>query len=197
MSNQYTYRVPFTEANLRHCYTELRMSQQEIADKFRTTQKVVWLAMSRLGVKTRIAAKRNQSGSLNSSWKGGRTLAAKKRLPEGVRSPFGNGYFYVRLPNHPNANKSGYVAEHVVVATKERGRPLAHGECVHHKNLNKHDNAPTNLAIGTHQQHARWHCQLEMIAAKLLAVGLIRFAMEVGYEPTADLLKFVRGYRGN
>ena len=70
MSNQHTYSVPFTKKQLESDYAEGGMSQVEIAAKYQTTQKVVWLAMRRLGIATRKAAKRNQKGAANSSWKG-------------------------------------------------------------------------------------------------------------------------------
>ncbi len=72
MSNKYTYSIPFTESQLRHCYIEKGMSQTEIALEFGTTQKVVWKAMGKFGIPRRVAAKRDQTGERNSSWKGSR-----------------------------------------------------------------------------------------------------------------------------
>lgn len=181
MSNQYTYTTPFTEKELHRDYFLLKMSQCEIAKKYNTTQKVVWKAMKRLGFQPRKAAKRNQSGNNNSTWKGGRTLQAKKAKQRDERSSFGNGYFYLRFPEHPNANKSGYVAEHIVVATQERGRPLNSGEIVHHIDLNKHNNSPSNLAITDKTTHANWHNQLEEIAISFMLEGLVKFDPQIGY----------------
>jgi hypothetical protein len=186
MSNQYTYSVPFTEAEIFHDYCTLQMSQAEIAAKYGTSQKVVWNAMKKMGVPTRIAAKRDQKGQNNSSWNGGRILVAKTRRQRGERSSFGNGYYYVLMPDHPNANRSGYVAEHIVVITEHIGRPLNHGEVVHHINLNKHDNRLENLAVATRPEHADWHNQLEELSVlMLLEKGLIKFdATKGGYFPT-------------
>lgn len=181
MSNQYTYATPFTEDELRRDYVVLRMSQSEIATKYATSQKVVWRAMAKLGIKSRVAAKRNQHGELNATWKGGRTLRAKSKRQRGERASFGNGYFYILDPSHPNANKSGYVAEHICVATRERGRPLDFGEMVHHVDLNKHNNAPSNLAITDPKQHAIWHAQLEEIAVSFMREGKIAFDPAIGY----------------
>ena len=69
MSNQHTYTVPFTEAQLRRDYKS-GMTQTEIAAKYKTTQKVIWHAMKKMGIKARIAVKRDQTGDKNSSWKG-------------------------------------------------------------------------------------------------------------------------------
>jgi len=181
MSNQYTYRVPFTEEELFHDYEVMRMSQAEIAAKYKTTQKVVWRAMQRMGIQPRKAAKRNQAGSRNHMWKGGRVLVAKTTRQRGERSSFGNGYYYVLMRDHPNANKSGYVAEHIVVITEHLGRPLRKGEVVHHINLNKHDNRLENLAIAKRRQHANWHVQLEELAVQLMTEGKIVFSVEHGY----------------
>jgi hypothetical protein len=184
MSNQYSYAVPFTEEELRRDYCDLRMSQVEIAAKYNTTQKVVWRAMRKMGIKSRQAAKRNQSGSLNSFWKGGRVLVAKKKRQRGERTSFGNGYYYVLLPDHPNANKSGYVAEHILVATQERGRPLSAGEVVHHVDLDKHNNQPSNLTITDTHTHSIWHNQLEEVAVSFMREGLVAFDPERGYYRT-------------
>lgn len=176
MSNQYTYAAPFTAEELHRDYVQLGMSQGEIAAKYNTTQKVVWRAMHKLGIPTRKAAKRNQLGTNNSTWKGGRVLCAKAKRQRGERAEFGNGYFYLLIPDHPNANKAGYVAEHIAVLTAHIGRPLREGEMVHHINLNKHDNRIENLALTTAAEHAIWHTQLEELAVSmLLASGLITF----------------------
>mgnify|MGYP003820998027 FL=1 len=134
-----------------------------------------------MGIKARVAAKRNQYGPKNSSWKGGRVLVAKGKRQRGERSSFGNGYFYVLMPDHPNSNKTGYVAEHVLVATTERGRPLTTEECVHHIDLNKHNNEPKNLAITDRTTHSIWHAQLEEIAVSFMREGLVQFDPDRGY----------------
>jgi hypothetical protein len=168
MSNQFSYTIPFTEAELHRDYVQLGMSQAEIAAKYSTTQKVVWRAMRKMGVPTRKAAKRNQTRAKNSTWKGGRVLCARVKRQRGERASFGNGYFYLLLPDHPNANKGGYVAEHIAVWTAHAGRPIRDGEMIHHINLNKHDNRIENLAMTTAAEHALWHNQLEELAVTLL-----------------------------
>lgn len=178
MSNQYTYNVPFTEDKLYDLYVNKGMSQDEIAKVFNTTQHVIWRAMKKMGVLTRKAAKRNQLGAFNSNWNGGRVLVANKR--KGTRFSNG-GYWYILNPNHKNATKSGYVAEHIMVASMSIGRPLKKGECVHHKDLNKQNNNPSNLVVCTRKQHRGFHLQLELIAVELYRQGKVRFTDDLRY----------------
>jgi hypothetical protein len=53
----------------------------------------------------------------------------------------------MRLPDHPNASKYGYVQEHVVVMSEMLGRPLLPHENVHHRNGVRDDNRPENLEL--------------------------------------------------
>lgn len=55
---------------LHDLYHRQGMSQVEIASRLGVTQKVVWGAMRRLGIERRKAAKRNQIGPANASWRG-------------------------------------------------------------------------------------------------------------------------------
>lgn len=57
------------EGVVRHMY-ENGMTQAEIADALSTSQRSVCLFMRRCGIQPRVAAKRDQSGEKNSSWKG-------------------------------------------------------------------------------------------------------------------------------
>lgn len=85
MVNQYMYQPPFTKEQLELDYAA-GLSQVEIAERYGTTQKVVWRAMRRFGIKARTAAKRNQRGPLNDSWKGSAvTYAAFHKRMEALK----------------------------------------------------------------------------------------------------------------
>lgn len=58
-----------------------------------------------------------------------------------------NGYVFLSLPNHPNADSQGKVYEHVVIMSQQIGRALLPEETVHHKNGVKDDNRPENLEL--------------------------------------------------
>lgn len=62
-------RTPVDEFRLRTMY-EQGFTQDEIAELMGVSQKAIWGAMRRIGVKSRVAAKRYQVGEANDSWKG-------------------------------------------------------------------------------------------------------------------------------
>jgi len=70
MANKYTAFPAPRKERLEKMYHQQFMSQIEIGEKFGVSQKMVFGWFKRLGIKSRKAFKRNQSGKLNSSWKG-------------------------------------------------------------------------------------------------------------------------------
>src|SRR5687768_114586 len=63
------------------------------------------------------------------------------------------GYVLVYAPDHPKADKDGYVREHRLVMEEYLGRYLDKNEIPHHKNGNKKDNRIENLQLMTESQH--------------------------------------------
>lgn len=58
-----------------------------------------------------------------------------------------DGYKYILCKDHPNAAKSGYIAEHVLFMSNFIERPLFKKETVHHKNGIRNDNRIENLEL--------------------------------------------------
>jgi hypothetical protein len=185
MSNKYTYSVPFTEEELFDAYVKDGLNQYECGLRFEVSQRVIWRAMKKMGIEARVAAKRNQKGDKNSSWKGGRILVNYK-TPTGHKYLSDRnqtkGYVMVRIPNHPNAGKNGYVFEHIKIALESEGRVVLNpNECVHHINFIKTDNTPENLAIFPKEKHREFHGKLESLVGKLYDMGIVGFNKEIGY----------------
>jgi hypothetical protein len=63
------YSTPLPKQIVERLYNS-GATQSEIGKFLGVSQKVVWGFMKRNGIKSRVAAKRNQSGDKNSSWKG-------------------------------------------------------------------------------------------------------------------------------
>ena len=142
---------------------EKGLTQEEVAEKLGTSQKVIWKRMKEIGYEARVAAKRNQYGVNNDYWRGGRTKHS-------------NGYIYVKKKGHPRALKAGdYVLEHILVVEKEIGRYLRDDEIVHHINGVKDDNRPENLYITSLEEHTRMHSNN---VAHLVTSNLEEYKME-------------------
>lgn len=80
-------------------------------------------------------------GADNPSWKGGRRISS--------------GYIRIKAPQHPRADKEGYVAEHILVWEETHGQRLPEGWIVHHLNGIRYDNRPPNLLGLPDKKHRR------------------------------------------
>lgn len=163
-------RIAWDEAELRHLYAS-GLTQAEIAERFGIDQPAVCKAFRRFGIVARVAAPRPGigAGSKNPGWRGGRHLL--------------NGtYTVIYAPDHPCANKQGYVMEHVAVAYEKYGHAAPFGHVTHHINMRQWDNRPENLAYITKRAHHLMHRQFEQFAATLLERGVLSFDVENGYQ---------------
>ena len=83
------------------------------------------------------------TGNKSHFWKGGRIKI--------------DGYIYIKMRDHPFANKNGYIAEHRLVMEKKIGRYLKANEIAHHKNEIRNDNSPKNLELKIWGPHTTLH----------------------------------------
>jgi hypothetical protein len=83
-------------------------------------------------------------GDKSSNWRGGKRSTSK-------------GYRQVLCKEHPRADSSGYVMEHILVWEKESGISVPEGCCVHHINGDKSDNRIENLCLMVFGAHTTFH----------------------------------------
>lgn len=90
---------------------------------------------------------------------GNRCSQAWQAIPSiGSRHLNSNGYWVLRLPDHPNAKRDGIVLEHRYIMSEHLGRPLEPHEVVHHKDRNRQNNAIGNLElISSNSEHQKQH----------------------------------------
>lgn len=92
----------------------------------------------------------------------------RKRKPVHERVFDKQGYALVKRPDHPRANRRGYVREHILSAETKLGRPVQPHEVVHHEDEVKSNNAPENLGLfPSRGEHIRFH-NLQRSSAKAL-----------------------------
>lgn len=77
---------------------------------------------------------------------------SKARIGTGGLVKTTKGYVQIKIPQHANSNKSGYIMEHVLVMSEHLGRSLVKGENIHHKNGIKDDNRLENLELWSTSQ---------------------------------------------
>lgn len=88
--------------------------------------------------------KRDQTGEKNLNWKGGQYIHKGQ-------------YTYLKKPNHPNADKNGYVTRHVFVYTEYYKCCMLSWSIIHHIDENKHNDKIENLQGMVRNKHISHH----------------------------------------
>lgn len=146
-------KYTFPKKLLHKWYWEDEFSIQEIADSLGVNRNYIPRILFNAGVKLRtksenmkLAIKKGISihhlkGMAHPNWKGGRVITDA-------------GYILIKNPNHPRADKRGYVYEHILILEQKLGHSLPRGWVGHHLNGVKSDNRPKNLVAMPRKKHS-------------------------------------------
>ena len=66
-----------------------------------------------------------------------------------------NGYILTCSPEHPKADKDGYVKRSILVWEQETGNLFPSGYHIHHKDNNRENDVPFNLEVVAASEHCR------------------------------------------
>ena len=150
----------------------------------RITKAYMWGHLSRVPVQE-VSCGCGCGGTVWPSWPTMRRLALGEidcaYLPghagRGPRSPVWrggimrrNGRVYILRPDHPNAQKAGYILRSRLVMSEAIGRALTPVEFVHHLNGDRTDDRLKNLCIMDPKRHNHLHNTHEKSARKYCVV---------------------------
>lgn len=148
---------------LRQKYETEKMTGRQIAGLLNVDHTAVHYWLKKHGIKPR--SSRMGIGG----WK--KTGAEKQKISElhkGPKNPqwkggkfLDHGYVRINKPDHPQADKKGYVLEHRLMVERPLGRYLKNSEKIHHINENKTDNQTSNLLICSNSYHVKLHRQIQ------------------------------------
>jgi transposase len=158
-------------------YNELK-SMKKVAERFGVSKKLIMDYMNKFGLKRnpqKIPLNVSEIARLFRNGKPIKELAQKYSVSEktiksrlweqGIQTDTyhkgytikHNGYVLIYKPEHPRADKRGYIPEHTLVMEQDIGRYLKPNEVVHHINGIKNDNRIENLKLMTAFQHKSLH----------------------------------------
>lgn len=146
-----------TRVEILEMYTRLEMTTREIACELGVSQFTVWNNLRDAGV-LRSAEESRRLARLQ-----GKSKYAPP-APDGTRNVAFDGYVWVKMRNHPHANRSGWVREHILVWEAIHGL-LPDRWVIHHDNEVKNDNRIENLYAMPREDHMRLHQERRRLSA--------------------------------
>lgn len=153
-------------------YLSERKPMHVVANEMGVAVGTVYNYLQKLGIETRKATDYLATEKQREAWRKigqkrkGKKMSevAKEKISKahkqggiGHKKKRGDGYIAIYFPDHPKANKEGYIMEHVLVMEALIGRHLRDNECVHHIDENRQNNKKENLKLMTISEHMSYH----------------------------------------
>lgn len=155
--NRVLSRRDISTEELIHVYQEEGLSIRELARRYGLDRNAVLNRFKRARFTPRTPTEAMQlalaKGKCNHIYKRGEEACAW-RGGKGIDS---EGYVRVHRPEHPRAEKNGYVREHILVWEQYHQRKVPKGYVIHHLNGIKVDNRPENLVAMPKGKHMVVH----------------------------------------
>lgn len=130
---------------LEKLYVEQNMTSRQIADQFNVSQKTVLKAINEYSIEKQLY---------------------------GTRSLDVNGYY--RISFYDENGEHVRMHEHIYVAEQALGRKLLPNEDVHHRDLDKTNNHPSNLRVMDSSAHIRFHGTLNKTRRLKWLINFVR-----------------------
>ena len=138
-------------------YLEERLTHKDIANLCGVVRTTISKWCKRFNIETR-----EIKGCEHPNWKGGRYQDK-------------DSYWYILKSEHPRANKSGYILEHILITEEKLGRYLKDGEVVHHIDGDRTNNNPSNLYVCEKGEHHSLHWKMNSMIKTLLDKKIVTF----------------------
>jgi len=133
------------EKQIANLYLDDKLSPPKIAEILHIPKPSIEMLLKKMGIRrsqSEAMKLHSVKGQNNPNWKGGKIKQ-------------GNGYIQVKMPEHPRANKRGYVLEHIILWEKHHQCSVPKGWDIHHLNGIRDDNRIENLIAMPRGKHMR------------------------------------------
>lgn len=117
---------------------------------------------------------------------------------EGKKRVTYNGYIKIYCPEHPYANKAGYIQEHRLVMEKHLGRYLRPTEVVHHINRIRNDNRLENLKLFKNlAEHSKEHLEKTDSQKRPISQYTLKGKYLRSFVSVSEAARFIGGWESN